>query len=134
MTIRAGQLAEEAVTQGAEMGHSYLDGIKGRGTLQVVRGRNLEVMEITGTWRPLDEDTDVSSLIQAAQEGAPLLYRGMIDDPDAPERDEVSTEVKISSHNSYRFGASLPNDKQGPLLHVFNFKPATPTKVVADAA
>lgn len=134
MTVRTGTLEEEAVTQGAATGTSYLDGLAGHGTLQVVRGRKLEVMELTGTWRPTDESTDVSALVRAADEGRVIRFEGVIDDPDAPQREEVVADVEISSHATYRFGARLPDDEEGPMFHVFNFRPTSPAKVVPDAA
>lgn len=134
MSLDTKDLGEEAVSQGAETGTSYLDGIKGRGTLQVVRGRNREVMELLGTWRPIDEDTDVSPLEKAAEEEKRVRFQGTLADPEAPDRNEVTTDVRISSHESYAFDAHLPEDEDGSTLRVFNFHPIEPTDVAADAA
>lgn len=84
---------------------SELGGIPGQGTLTVVRGRDKEIVEVLGTWVLSDEQPslDTSSLDRACEAGESVSYRGELDDPEYPERNEVEVKVKMISFEAYEF-------------------------------
>lgn len=124
MALPVDRLDEEAVTQGAEVGDSLLDGIRGSGTIQVVRGRHRDVVEVLGSWRPHDESADTSSLERAAENDEPVRFEGRLDDPADPDRTRVVGSFVITSYGDYRYDATLPEGEEGPVLRLFNLRPA----------
>ncbi len=123
--LSAGEAAPNAETGPAELG-----GVAGRGTLQVVRGAQGEVTEVTGTWH-LEigkAGGDLSALEQAYEQGSPVVYAGRLDDP-GDERGEVKTNVLISSVGHYKMNAPQGDERRDedgaavPELRFFNFQP-----------
>ena len=122
-------LVKEATSTGAAVGNARLGGIEGIGTLQVVRGRDFEVMEIRGTWRAKDDeardDGVLARLYEAATSGGTAQYQGPLVDPDG-DRDRATVDVEFTSTNRYTY---LPEDDrsgdgEGPSRRIFNFRPA----------
>ena len=118
----ASATSEEKTT--AKMEPSTLGGVKGIGTLQVVRGqRRGDVLEILGTWRLEDDSSeqDVSALQRAQESGETVTYKGKLDDPDEPERDEIEVEVKILSVETYTYDGE-EEDETGPERTLYNYR------------
>ena len=109
-------------TPTAKMDTSTLGGVQGIGTLQVVRGqRRGDVLEILGTWRLEDDsDQDVSALQGALESGNTVLYKGRLDDPEEPERDEIEVEVNILSIETYTYEGE--EDEAGPERTLYNYR------------
>ena len=105
----------------AEMGEAYLGGVRGRGTLHVVRDQNGAVFEVAGTWRLADDapDEDVSSIHDAHEQGTPILYKGQLSDTGKPDKETIETEVEISSIQTYTFGAD--EDSAGTERTLYNY-------------
>ena len=119
------RLGEEAASTGARMGKARLGGQEGVGTLQVVRGRNQEILEIKGTWRSDDDgaqdDGALAQLCDAAQQGSSVRYQGPLVDPDG-DREKASVDVEFTSTNRYTFMGD-DDEKGGPERRIFNFTP-----------
>ena len=115
--------APEAVT-------SFLAGIGGNGTMTVVRDRNEHAVEITGTWRPAEEGSDLTALQRAFDEQDPVRFEGRLVDPAAPERTEVVARVTIRTFGDYAFDATLDEGERGPNLRVFNLSPVDEGEVL----
>lgn len=117
------RLGEEALATGAQMDKARLGGQEGVGTLQVVRGRNHEILEIKGTWRSSDDnaqdDGALAQLCDAVATGEAVRYQGPLVDPDR-DRDKVTVDVEFTSTNRYRF-MSDDDEKGGPERRIFNF-------------
>ena len=95
---------DDQETPQAKMGDATLGGVRGVGTLQIVRGpRADKILDIVGTWRLTDEDagSDVSEIHKAHEEGRMVHYKGRLDDPEYPNIKEVNTEVRITSIGTY---------------------------------
>lgn len=123
MALDTDRLGEDVVTRGAEAGVSHLAGIPGHGTMQVVRGQRQEAIEVCGTWRPDDEETDLTALENAEKAEEPVRFEGRLDDPADADRTEVAASCRITSSSEYTFDATLPDDDTGPTLRVFNLRP-----------
>lgn len=123
--IDTSQLGEQATAVGAELGSARLGGQDGVGTLQVVRGNNREVVEISGTWRAKDPASDsgaLSSLYEAFEAGDTVQYDGPLADPES-DRDRVSVEVEFTSSNRYDYDAEEEDEADESRRRVFNFQP-----------
>ena len=124
-SIDTQRLGEEAAATGAQMGKARLGGQEGVGTLQVVRGRNQEILEIKGTWRSTDDsaqdDGALAQLCEAFAEGRSVRYQGPLVDPER-DRDKATVEVEVTSTNRYRFMGE-DDEKGGPERRIFNFTP-----------
>jgi len=96
---------DDEIRNDASTGTATLGGIPGRGTLQVVRGQEKEVLEVLGTWLLSDNQAglDTSSLERAFEAGESVSYQGKLDDPEYPDRNEVEAKVKITSVQPYEF-------------------------------
>ena len=123
--LSAGEAAPSAETGPAELG-----GVPGRGTLQVVRGQQDEVTDVTGTWHLEigQAGGDLQALEQAYEQGTPVVYSGRLDDPGDSERTEIKTNVLISSIGHYtmdapRDGETAEDRAAVPELRFFNFQP-----------
>ena len=92
----------------AEMGEAYLGGIKGLGTLHVVRDQVGDVYEVAGTWRLPDDapEQDLSALKKAHESGEPISYKGQLSDSEKPDKEHIELEVTVSSIQSYTFDAT----------------------------
>ena len=115
------RIAPDEATQGAEVGEARLAGVTGIGTLQVVRGREGDVLRIEGTWRPFDESTDASAIESAISGGSTVRYEGKLDDPSHPEQDRCDVEVVLTSRSEYTWDARAESD--GRTLPLYNFRP-----------
>ena len=115
--------ADTNETPTAKMEPSTLGGAKGVGTLQVVRGqRRGDVLEVLGTWRLKDdEENDVSALEAALESGETVVYKGKLDDPGKPERDDIEVEVKILSIETYTYEGE-EEDETGPERTLYNYR------------
>lgn len=124
-SIDTQRLGEEAASTGAQMDKARLGGQEGIGTLQVVRGRNQEILEIKGTWRSQDDnaqdDGALAQLCEAVEQGEPVPYQGPLVDPER-DRDKVSVDVEFTSTKRYAF-MGKSDDKGGPERRIFNFTP-----------
>lgn len=118
------ELRQTPEAREAAMGEAKLDGVAGRGTLQVRRGRRGEYVASQGTWRPTVSDADVERLVTAAGSERTLRYEGPVEDPNAPERPNGSVEVRVTSHADYEY-SEAPDGESAPggTRHVFNFRP-----------
>ena len=107
----------------AEMEPSTLGGVSGIGTLQVVRGqRRGDVLEVLGTWRLKDDnEQDVSALQKALESGETILYKGKLDDPGEPDKDEIEVEVKVLSIETYTYEGE-EEDEAGPERTLYNYR------------
>lgn len=118
--------AEADETPTAKMEPSTLGSVPGIGTLQVVRGqRRGDVLEVLGTWRLKDDNAeqDVKTLERALESGETITYKGKLDDPDEPERDEIEVEVKILSIESYTYESEEDTDDNvGPERTLYNYR------------
>lgn len=130
MSFNMDDLSDDTVTQSAETGPAELGGFAGRGTLQVVRGAQGEVTEVSGTWHLAAGQAggDLRALEDAHEQGTPVVYEGRLDDPADPERTEVKMAVLISSVGHYtldapRDGETLEDRAAEPELRFFNFHP-----------
>ena len=107
MSFEMNDLSAEEATPNAATGPAELGGVAGRGTLQVVRGAQGEVTDVTGTWH-LEigkAGSDLDALEAAYEQGDPVVYSGKLDDPGDPERLEVELKVLISSIGHYTMDA-----------------------------
>jgi hypothetical protein len=120
------RLRKESVTQGAATAEARLAGLPGRGTLQVWRGQNNDVIDILGTWRREVADEEVSVIREALRNEPPVVYEGVVDDPARPDGQEVRTEVIVSSIGSYRLEA----DEENSYCFV-NFAPRNPEEIAS---
>ena len=124
-SIDTQRLGEEAAATGARMDKARLGGQEGVGTLQVVRGRNQEILEIRGTWRSNDDsaqdDGALAQLCEAAAEGTSVQYQGPLVDPES-DRDKANVEVTVTSTRRYAF-MSDDDERGGPERRIFNFTP-----------
>lgn len=126
--IDTDRLGNEAVATGASMGTARLGGLEGVGTLQVVRGNELEVVEIRGTWRSTDDDASddgvLARLCEAAASGGTVQYQGPLVDPDG-DRDRATVDVEFTSTNRYGFmpADDSKGETEGPSRRIFNFRP-----------
>ena len=124
-SIDTQRLGEEAAATGAQMGKARLGGQEGVGTLQVVRGRNQEILEIKGTWRSSDDsvqdDGALAQLCEAFEEGRSVRYQGPLVDPER-DRDKATVDVEVTSTSRYRFMGE-DDEKGGPERRIFNFTP-----------
>ncbi|CAN5739981.1 hypothetical protein BH24DEI2_BH24DEI2_13440 [soil metagenome] len=130
MSFTMDDLSDDAVTPRAETGPAELGGVKGRGTLQVVRGAQGEVTEVSGTWHLAAGQAggDLRALEDAHEQGSPVVYEGRLDDHSDPERTEINIQVLISSIGHYTLDAprdgKTPEDRAAePELRFFNFHP-----------
>ncbi len=119
--------ADADETPTAKMESSTLGGVPGIGTLQVVRGqRRGNVLEVLGTWRLKDDDAeqDVKTLERALESGETVTYKGKLDDPDEPERDEIEVEVKILSIETYIYEGEEEDTEAeaGPERTLYNYR------------
>jgi hypothetical protein len=126
MGFEVERLRKESVTQGAATAEARLAGLPGRGTLQVWRGQNNDVIDILGTWRQEVADEDVSAIGKALRNETPLMYEGVLDDPARADEQEVRTEVVVSSIGSYR----LEVDEENSYCFV-NFAPRKPEEIAS---
>lgn len=127
------QLSEQGIMQGAHMAEATLAGVPGRGTIQVIRGRRLDRIDVQGTWRPNDEDTDLSPVQKAVDAGEPMRFEGRMDDPAHPDRTTVEGDFVVSSFGDYAYDATLTPGQHGPTLRVFNLREADGTDVTGKA-
>ncbi|MDZ7800020.1 MAG: hypothetical protein U5K81_04395 [Trueperaceae bacterium] len=120
----ARQLQKEPDARGASMGDAALEGVRGFGTLQVVRDRQGRRVAMEGTWRPADPDANVAPLVTAAGADRTMRYEGPVDDPRASGRPDTAVDVRITSHADYPF-TEAPDGEHAPggTRHVFNFQP-----------
>jgi hypothetical protein len=118
-------LREESVSKGASTGDARLAGLPGRGTLQVWRGQNHDVIRILGTWRQEEGGEALGTLREALDETRPVVYEGYLDDPAQAETHRVRAEVIVSSIGTYRLG----EDDDSSYCFV-NFTPRDPERVV----
>jgi hypothetical protein len=124
MAFDVERLRKQAVTQGAATADARLAGLPGRGTLQVWRGQNNDVIDVLGTWRREAADDDLRGIREALRNESPLVYEGVVDDPARADGQEVRTEVVVSSMGSYRLGVNDEN------IYCFvNFRPRQPEEV-----
>lgn len=79
-----------------------LAGVQGAGVVRVRRDTNDLVYEILGTWRPKEGETLPASLRRAQDEGTPVTYDGPLEDPDEPERQRVTMQVRLDGIHVYR--------------------------------
>ena len=112
-------------------GASFLAGIRGNGTMQVLRDRHDGVAEVAGTWRPLDPDTDLADLQRSVEGDEPVRFEGRLQDSARPDRDEVVARVVIRSYGDYVFDAAPEEGEPGTTLRVFNLRPVDETEVVS---
>lgn len=103
------------------MDEASLDGVPGQGTLHVVRDHAGEVFEIGGTWRQSDtlDEQDVTSLQEAFEKDALVMYSGQLSDSEHPDRDHIEIEVKLTSVQSYTYDDH--EDSSGKERTLFNF-------------
>ena len=115
--------ADSNETPTAKMEPSTLGGVQGIGTLQVVRGqRRGDILEVLGTWRLKDDqENDVSALEAALESGETVIYKGKLDDPDEPERDDIEVEVKVLSIETYTYEGE-DEDDAGPERTLYNYR------------
>ena len=106
----------------AKMEPSTLGGVPGIGTLQVVRGqRRGDILEVLGTWRlEDDEERDVSALHEKLESSETVTYKGKLDDPDEPGRDEIEVEVNILSIETYTYEGE--EDEVGPERTLYTYR------------
>lgn len=127
------QLGGEELATGAEMGNARLGGQEGLGTLQVVRGNNREVVEISGTWRSKDhgdaDDGALKRLYDAFEAGETVEYEGPLDDPESSEK-RVKLKVEFSSSNRYDYDTEEDHEAQETERRVFNFRPVEGEKAL----
>ena len=124
----------------AKLGDATLGGVRGVGTLQIVRGtRNDKILDIVGTWRLEDENAggDVSEIHKAHEEGRAVRYTGRLDDPDYPDIKEVDTEVRITSIQTYHY-TPREGQEEGEAHTLYNYDvtgslPYTDEEVVEDS-
>lgn len=121
------RLGQEAVSTGATMHNCRLGGQEGLGTLQVVRGQNLNVLEIRGTWRSNNDDAsdegELARLCEAAATGSAVRYQGPVDDPGG-KKERADVDVEVTWTKRYRFDAvEGQEEREGPERRIFNFQP-----------
>lgn len=125
--VKTQKLGEEASSKGARMAAASLAGHPGIGTLQVVRGRDSEVLEVRGTWRAEHDDAAALERLRAAERaGEPVVYEGIVDDPEnAERRAEVAVRLSSSGHYAYtdRADGDSVDPEDAPEHTVFNFVP-----------
>ncbi len=115
--------ADSNETPTAKMEPSTLGGVPGIGTLQVVRGqRRGDILEVLGTWRLKDDDErDVSGLHERLESSETVTYKGKLDDPDEPERNEIEVEVNILSIETYTYEGE-EEGKAGPERTLYTYR------------
>jgi hypothetical protein len=124
MAFDVERLREQSVTQGATTAEAQLAGLPGRGTLQVWRAQNNDVIDVLGTWRREVAGDDLRGIREALRNENPLVYEGVLDDPARADGQEVRAEVIVSSMGSYRLGV----DDENSYCFV-NFRPRNPEEV-----
>lgn len=127
------ELGQEATATGASMNNARLGGQEGVGTLQVVRGRDSEVMEIRGTWRSKDDRAEdegaLAQLCEAFASGESVPYQGPLVDPDS-DRDRVKVDVELTSTERYEFDTGEKEASEKADRRIFNFRPVDGKKAL----
>lgn len=129
------RLGDEATATGAPMEKARLGGVDGLGTIQVVRGRNDELLEIRGTWRPSDDsaqdDGVLSQLCSAAESGDAVQYQGPVVDPERGIS-RATVDVTFTSTSRYTFNDEDGVREAGPSRRIFNFTPVEGASALQD--
>lgn len=121
--INTNRLGYDEVKNEARTEEAYLEGVKGKGVLQVWRGRRNDILGIAGSWHAAPGEEVREQLKESIAGAEGVIYDGPVNDPLGGQKRQ-RIPVTISSVSSYRL------DGEGQPTHLFiNFTPVEPDEL-----
>jgi hypothetical protein len=107
-----------------ELASATLDGNKGMGILQIIRGPADTVVNVAGTWH-VPNGEPLARTLSEADIGREVNYLGKLSDSGHPKQREIALIVQITSVGTYDFTPDLGEETEGEPhpLTIVNFKP-----------